>query len=57
MKPCESEKCDCLMHYPVLACIAMCAEQSPGGQEHAPAEPSARLCPAAGSGGHEDCGP
>lgn len=57
MKPCESEKCDCLMHYPVLACIAMCAEQSPGGQEHAPAEPPARLCPAASSGGHEDCGP
>lgn len=46
-----------MMYRPVLARTAVCAEQSPGGQKHAPAEPSARLRPAAGSGGHEDCGP
>lgn len=34
---------------------AVCAEQSPGGKEHAAAEPSAGVRSAAGPGGHADC--
>lgn len=34
---------------------AVCAEQPPGGEEHAAAEPSAGLCSAAGPSGHADC--
>lgn len=33
---------------------AVCAEQPPGGEEHAAAEPSAGLCSAAGPSGHAD---
>lgn len=34
----------------------MCAEQSPGGEKHAAAEPPAGLRSAAGPSGHENCG-
>lgn len=34
---------------------AVCAEQPPGGEEHAAAEPSAGLCSVAGPSGHADC--
>ena len=39
-----------------MVCVspAVCAEQSPGGEEHAAAEPSAVLRSAAGPGGHAD---
>lgn len=36
-------------------CPAVCAKQSPGGEEHAAAEPSAGLRSAAGPSGYEDC--
>ena len=38
-------------------CPAVCAEQSPGGEEHAAAEPSASLRSASGTSGHADCWP
>ena len=46
-----------LMSYFWFLSPAVCAEQPPGGEEHAAAEPSAGLRSATGPSSHADCRP